>query len=137
MVHRIQHYSFGINIFQQRLAERVKRRQRHRFPALASRFHHARFHFARGFPCKRQSQDVLAGKLRIRVQELPDALSDNARFACACARDDQQRPFAVHNRAPLRLVELHAALVERFHLEQGLHELKRVAEFQSNRKRDQ
>ena len=83
----------------------MKRCDRHRFPAFARGFHHARFHFAGGFFREGQRQDVFAGNLRIRTQQLADALGDDARFSRARACDHQQRSFAVQDRTTLCLVQ--------------------------------
>ena len=56
-------------------AEFMKRAQPYAFGALADRFHHAVLHLARGFVCKREPQNIFAGKLGIRFQQ-----------TCECAR---------------------------------------------------
>ena len=135
MVHGIQHHAVWIGIFQQRFAEGVKRCERHCFAALAGGLHHPRFHFARCFLRERQRQDVFAAKLRIRMQQVSDPLGDDPRLSRSRPRDDQQRPFAVGDRAPLRIIQSQPALLERLHFEQCFHESRRVAEFRVNRKR--
>jgi hypothetical protein len=37
---------------------------------------------------------------------MPDALRDDTSFSGACSRNNKQRPFAVRNRAPLRIIQL-------------------------------
>jgi len=41
-----------------------------------------------------------------RLQQVPNAFRDDARFPCSRSRNHQQRPFAVRDRAPLRLIQL-------------------------------
>ena len=134
MVLPAQQHPLRVCIFEQRFAEGVKRIERHCFSPFSRAFHHARLHFARGFFRERQPQDVFPGQVRIRIEQLPDALGNHACLPRARARNHQQWPFAVRDRAPLRIVQLQPALFQRLHLEQSLHESTRVAEFQAWRK---
>ena len=82
----------------------MERAEPHAFGAFADRFHHAALHLARGFVGERQSQNVFAGQLRIRLQQIANPLDDHARLARARARDHQQRPVAMlHRRALTRI----------------------------------
>ena len=61
-------------------------------------------HFARGFVREREPENIFAGEFGIRLQQIANALGDHARLAGPCARDHQQRPFAVlHGRALARV----------------------------------
>jgi hypothetical protein len=106
MIHRIKHYALRVRILQKRFAKRVKRRERNSFPALSRGFHHARFHFPRGFFRERQRQNVFAGDAFLRIKQVANALGNDSRLSRTSACDDQQRPFAMRDRAPLRIVQL-------------------------------
>ncbi len=104
-----------IEFLQQRVAERVKRAERDRlgafrfrFSALARRRDHAVLHFRGGLVGERQAQDFLAGEFRLRIQQIADALGDDASFARARAGHHHQRPFAVMHGGALLGIELNA-----------------------------
>ncbi len=102
----------------------MKRRQPHRFAALARGLHHAAFHLTRGFLRECQPKNVFAGEGFIRLQQVPDAFRDDARLSGSRPRNHQQRSFTVRDRAPLRIVEFQPALPKRFHLKQSCHRLE-------------
>src|SRR5580658_4727914 len=61
---------------------------------------------------------------------MPDPLRDNARLPGPRARNHQQRPLAVRNRTPLRLVQLQPPLRRRrIQIKQSSHVYSRLAEF--------
>src|SRR5712675_1261757 len=60
MIELVQHAALWVGIFQERVAEGVKRFQSDVFGALADRFHDARFHLPGGFVGEGQAQDALA-----------------------------------------------------------------------------
>ncbi len=79
-----------------------------RFSAIARRRDHAVLHFRRGFVGKRQAQDFLAGKFRLGIEQIADALGDDAGLARARAGHDDQRAVAVLRRGALLGIELNA-----------------------------
>ena len=88
---------------QQSNAERMKRRNHRavacgcRRPSIdADQSPHAIAHFARGFVGERDREDRPAGDAMHRHQ-MGDAMRDHARFAAACAGQDQQGAFDVLN----------------------------------------
>jgi len=101
-----------IDVLQQRAAERVKRLERDclgalrlRFAAIPRRRDHAVFHFRRGLVGKRQAQDFLAGKFRLGVQQIADALGDDASLARARSRHHDERALAMLHGGALLGVE--------------------------------
>jgi hypothetical protein len=60
---------------------------------------------AGGFVRKREAKDIFAGKLRIRFQEIANALGDHARFSGSGTGDYEERTFAVFHGAALLSVE--------------------------------
>jgi hypothetical protein len=135
VVHLLQRPAVWFHFFQQRFAEGMKCRQRHRFAALAGGLHDARFHLPGGFLRECKPKDIFACEAFIRLQKVPDALRDHARFSGSRAGDHQQRPVAVHDRALLRVIQLQPALTERFHFKQCRHDSRRVSDFKAKRKR--
>ena len=75
------------------------------------------FHFAGGFFGEGEAEDVFAEERRIGFQQVADALGDDAGFAGARARDDEERPIAVGDGALLRFVQLRAARFRLTHFE--------------------
>ncbi len=125
MIHLVDHEPLGRGFFQQAFAKGVKRREHHGFSAVAHHSNDARFHLASGFVRERQPEDVFAGKIRVRFEQVPDAFGDDARFSRPRPRDDQQRPFAVLDRAALRVVQLRATIRrrrKRLHVKQRSHD---------------
>ena len=135
MIELVQHDTLGVGFRQQRFAEGMKRRQRHRFAALACGLHHAGFHFAGGLFRECQPENILAGERVVRLQQLPDALGDDARFSGSRAGNHQQRPFAVRDRTPLRVIQLQPALFQRRHVKQRGHDSGRVSDCEAKGKR--
>ena len=135
MVELIQHHALRVSLRQQRLAKGMKCRQRHGFAAFTRGLHHAGFHFAGGLFREGQPEDVFAGEVFIRLQEVPDAFSNDARFSGSCAGNHQQRTFAVRDRAPLCLIQFQAALLQRLHIEQHGHDSRRVSDCGAKGKR--
>ena len=113
----------------------MKRRQRHRFAALAGGFHRAGFHFAGSFLREGQPKNVFAGEAFIRLQQVPDALGDDARFSRPRPGNHQQWTFAVCDRAPLRVIELQPARLERLRVKQRGHDSGRVSDCGAKGKR--
>ncbi len=70
-------------------------------------------HLARGSVGEGQPEDGFARQLRIRLQQITDALRDDAGLARACARHHQQRPRAMFDNGALLCVELLAAFRRR------------------------
>ncbi len=138
VVHLLQRPAVWFHLLQQRFAEGMKRRQRHRFPALARGLHHARFHLPGGFLRECQPEDIFAGeafKAFIRLQQVPDTLGNDARLSSPRAGNHEQRTFAVRDRAPLRVIQLQPAIFQRLHLKQCRHDSRRVSDFKAKRKR--
>ena len=79
-----------------------------RFAAIARRRHHAMLHFRRRFVGERQPQDFLAGKFRLRVEQIADALGDDARLSRARAGHHHQRPFAMMHGGALFRIQLNS-----------------------------
>src|SRR5579863_1680652 len=86
-------------------AELMESAEPHALSALARRFQQAMLHLAGGFVCECQPEDIFAGEIGIRLQQVADALGDHPCLACPRARDDQQRPFAMLDGHSLRGVE--------------------------------
>ncbi len=66
-----------------------------------SRFHNARFHLAGGFVRERKPQDIFAGKLGVRFEQVADSLGNYASFAGSGAGDDEQGAVTVLDGATL------------------------------------
>ena len=60
MIELVQHAALRVGIFQEPVAEGVKRFQGDIFRALPDRFHDARFHLPGGFVGEGQAQNALA-----------------------------------------------------------------------------
>src|SRR6266404_4212507 len=103
----------------------MKSLERNVFAPLAHRLDDARLHLPRGFVGKRQAQDVFPGQRSVRLQQVADALRDDARFSSAGAGDHQQWPFAVRDRASLRLIQLQSGIDRRIQIEQRRHDSRR------------
>ena len=104
-----------IEFLQQRVAEGVKRAERDGlgalrfgFSAIARRRDHAVFHFRGGLVGKRQAQDFLAGEVRLRIEQIADALGDDASLARARAGHHDQRTLAVMHGGALLGIELNS-----------------------------
>ncbi len=135
MIELVQHHALRVRFRQQRLAEGMKRRQRHRFASFAGGLHHPGFHFAGGFLREGQAENIFAGEAFIGFQEVPDAFCNDTRFSRSGARNHQQWPFAERDGAALRVVQLQLALPERLHVKQRRHDSRRVAECRAKGKR--
>ena len=77
-------------------------------PRSRGRRDHAMFHFRRGLVGKRQAQDFRAGKLRLCVEQIADALGDDARLSRARAGHHHQRTLAVMHGGALLRIELNS-----------------------------
>ena len=66
-----------------------------RFTAIARGGDHAVLHFRRGLVGKRQAQDFLARQFRLGLQQVANALGNNARFARARSGHHHERAFPV------------------------------------------
>ncbi len=107
MVHIVQDLHGGVRFGQQGAAEGVKSAEPDIFAAFAHGAHHAVLHHRRGLVGEGQPQQALAGERRVGLQQVADALGDDARLACARARHHQQRTFAVaHCGALLRVQQV-------------------------------
>ena len=62
VIELVQHHALWVGFRQQRLAEGMKCRQRHRFAAFSGGVHHPGSHFARGLLRERQAKNIFAGK---------------------------------------------------------------------------
>ena len=100
----IEDHALGIDFYQQRFAEGMKRGEGYVFAALADGFHHAGFHFAGGFFGERQAEDIFAREPRIGFQQVANSFGDDACFSRAGAGDDQQRTLSMGNGALLRVI---------------------------------
>ncbi len=80
------------NLFQ---AEFVERAEPDAFSALARGFHHAMLHLACGFVREREAENIFAGEVGIRFEQVANALGNHPCFARPRARHHEQRPFAV------------------------------------------
>ena len=78
------------------------------FSALARRRDHAVFHFRGGLVGKRQAQDFLAREVRLGIEQIADALGDDASFPRARAGHHDERPLAVTHGGALLGIELNA-----------------------------
>src|SRR5258705_245668 len=81
MIDLIQHAALRVGIFQDGLAKGVERFQSDVLAPLADRFYYASLHLASGFVRKGQAQNVFTGKIWIGLQQVADALGNNAGFA--------------------------------------------------------
>src|SRR5208283_5944107 len=72
-------------------------------------------------------EDIFAEQGSVRFEQVADALGDDASLPRARARDHQQRPFAVGDRAPLRLVRRQLAAVEFPYVKKCGHDSRSVA----------
>ena len=104
-----------IDFLQQRVAEGVKRAERDglgalrlRFSAIARRRDHAVLHFRGGLVGERQAQDFLAREFRLGIEQVADALGDDASLARARAGHHDERTFAVMHGGALLGIELNA-----------------------------
>ena len=103
--------------------------------AFAAGFDDAGLHFAGGFFCVGEGEDVFAAESRVGLKEMADAFGDDAGLAGAGACDDEERAVAVGDRAALGVVELEGAGFERGDVEKrGIH-INRLTEFEAKRKR--
>ena len=103
--------------------------------AFAAGFDDAGLHFAGGFFCIGEGEDILPAKRRVGVEEMADALGDDAGFAGAGAGDDEEGAVAVGDGAALGVVELEGAGFEWGDVEKrGIH-INRLAEIGAKRKR--
>ncbi len=66
---------------------------------------------------------------------MTNALGYDASFPGAGARDDEQRPLAMCDGAALGVVQLQPGFRRRIEIEQSGHDLRRLAEFSTKRKR--
>src|SRR5580704_836522 len=104
-----------VEFMQQGIAERMKcaQRDRHgalrfRFPAAAGRRNYAVFHFRSGLVCERQAQDFLAREFRLGIEQIADALGDDASFPCARAGHYHERSFAMMHGGALLGIKLNS-----------------------------
>src|SRR5580704_5249633 len=67
---------------------------------------------------------------------MTNALRDDTSLAGSSPRDDEQRPIAMCNCAALRFIQFQSAFRRRIEIEEGCHDLRRVAEFLPEGKRD-
>ena len=81
---------------------------RFRFSAVARRRDHAVFHFRGGLVGERQAQDFLAREFRLGIEQIADALGDDASLARARAGHHDERAFAVMRGGALLGIELNA-----------------------------
>ena len=114
VVYLLQRDPVRINFLQQRFAKRVERRQHHVFAALANSLYHPRFHFPGGFFGEGEAQNIFAQQRLIRLQQVPDALRNDAGFSRTGACNHQQRPLAVRDRAVLSRIQLQPSFLLRF-----------------------
>ena len=77
-----------------------------RFAAIARRRNHAVLHFRCGLVGERQAEDFRARQVRLRIEQIPDALGDDARLPRARPGHHHQRPVPVMRRGALLGVEL-------------------------------
>ncbi len=115
VVHFVDGLEFGIDFLQQGVAKGVKGAERHGFGAFSVRFtavagggHHAMLHLRGRFVREGQAQDFLAGELRLGVEQVTDALGDDARFPRARAGHHHQRALAVMHGGALFRIQLDA-----------------------------
>ena len=88
MIHLIQHAALRIGVFQQRFAKGMKGLEGDVLGAFSDRSHDTRFHFAGGFIRECQAENVFARQARIRLQQVPNSLGDDARLSRARAGYD-------------------------------------------------
>ena len=105
----------GIDFLKQRVAERMKRAERDRLGAFHVRFaaatrrrDHAVLHLRRGLVCKCQAQNFLAREFRLGIEQITDALGDDASLTRAGAGHHHERTLAVLCRGALPRIELNA-----------------------------
>ena len=79
-----------------------------RLSALARRRDHAVFHFRGGLVGERQAQDFLAREFRLGIEQIADALGDDASLARARAGHHDERTLAVMHGGALLRIELNA-----------------------------
>src|SRR5258707_7728097 len=104
-----------IEFLQQRVAEGVKRAKRDRlgasrvqYSAVARRRDHAVLHFRGGLIGKRQAQNFLAREFRLGIEQIADALCDDASLARDRAGYHNERSLAVMRRSALLRIELNS-----------------------------
>ena len=116
-------------------AEGVESEDLHVAAAFAAGFDDAGLHFAGGFFCVGEGEDIFAAERGVGIEEMADAFGDDAGLAGAGAGDDEQRAGAVGDGAALGVVELESAGFERGDVEKrGIH-MVRLADFGAKRKR--
>ncbi len=72
-------------------AELVEGAEPDRFGAFAQRFYDPMFHLAGGFVGKREPQDVFASEIRIGLEKITNALSNDASLAGSGTRHHEER----------------------------------------------
>src|SRR5216683_1568079 len=107
----------------------MKRRKRYRLPALARGLYYAGLHLTGGFLGERQRKNIFTGKGCVRLQQVTDALRNDARFSGPRSCNHEKRSLAVGDRPTLRVIELQTALSQRLHFEQRRHDSRRVSDF--------
>src|SRR4029077_20908958 len=109
VVHVFEREQIGISGLQNFLeAEFMERAEPHALGALADGLYHTALHFSGGFICEREPQDIFTCKLRIRFEQVTDALGDHASLAGSGPRDHQEGAFTVFDGSALLGVELEA-----------------------------
>ena len=104
-------------------------------PSFAAGSDDAGFHFAGGFFCIGEGEDIFAAERGVGFEEMANAFGDDAGFAGAGAGDDQERAVAVGDGTALGVVELESEGFERGDVEKrGIH-MVRLADFEAKRKR--
>ena len=88
----IEHARGGFEFGKNRGAECVKRAELNFLPALADCLRNAPLHFARGFFCKGEAEDLFARQIRLSFQQVANAFGNHASFAGARACDHEKRP---------------------------------------------
>jgi hypothetical protein len=75
------------------------------FGAFANGFNDAGLHLAGGFVGEGESEDIFAGKLGIRFEQVANSLGDDASLAGSGTGDDEQGPVTVFHGAALLCVQ--------------------------------
>jgi hypothetical protein len=121
-------YGIGnLDFFEDGLAERMKGSQRDVAAALACGSDDARIHFAGGFAREGEPEDVFTAQRWIGLQQVADALSNDAGLAGS---------GAVQDGAPLSVIDLEPTVIDRrMKIEQSKVHRNRLADFEAKRKR--